>query len=394
MVVEYISYVWKHMKTRRIRTLLTILGVIIGIAAIVGLMTISKSVNFAVQEQFEKMGISSIRVVPAGLNGPPTGAVGLDIAVKEKIEKVKGVEYVNAVLIEYATIKVNNEEQTVSINSYDTELSDKGFLDTDIKTTQGRFFNVEEKGAIILGYDVAYDTFKKDLHIHNTVFINDQKFKVIGILEKTGTDVDTRGYISLEEARILFNKDDIVNAFIVQTTEGIDTTKIGEKIKEELLKTMQEEEFQVFTPEQLLKEIGAMLAVIQIVLTSIASIALLIGAIGIMNSMFTAVLERTREIGVMKAIGAQNKDVGIIFLIEAGSMGVVGGIIGTVAGTSMAYLVEYVAKLIGYSLFSVHIEPQLIVGSIIFSFVIGAVAGVIPALRAAGLKPVDALRYE
>jgi putative ABC transport system permease protein len=393
-VKEFARYTWKHMKSRKMRAWLTILGVVIGIAAIIGLITISKSMNNAVEEQFEKMGISSIRVVPGGLFGPPTGSLGLDISLKEKIENVKGVNYVNSVLIDYADGILNNEEQTLTITSYETDLGDKGFIDTDVDTEQGRFFSPGEVGSIIIGYDIAYDTYKKDIHLQNTIKINDKKFKVVGILEETGTDVDGRVYMGLEDAQELFDKKETVNVFVVQTSSGLDPTTIGEKIEEKLLKTLDEEEFQVFTPEQLLKQIGAILAVIQIVLTSIASIALLVGAIGIMNSMFTAVLERTREIGVMKAIGAQNSDIMVIVLIEAGFMGTVGGIIGTLIGTILAFMVEYVAVLAGYSLFSVKIEPSLIIGSIIFSFIVGAFAGAIPAYRASNLKPVDALRHE
>ncbi|PIN79422.1 hypothetical protein COV16_04325 [Candidatus Woesearchaeota archaeon CG10_big_fil_rev_8_21_14_0_10_34_8] len=391
---EYSKYTFKQMKSRKVRAWLTILGIIIGIAAIVGLVTISKSMNYAVQEQFEKMGISSIRVVPAGLNGPPNGALDLDADLKEQIEKVKGVEYVNPVLIGYVTGSHNNEEESLRVNSYDTDLSDKGFLDTDIKAEQGRFFSPGEKGSVVIGYDVAYDTFDKDIHLQNTLKLNDEKFKVIGILEKTGTDIDDMLYMGLEDARLLLNKPDTVNAFVVQTASGLDATEIGEKIKQRLERTLDEEEFDVFTPEQLLKQIGDILGIIQIVLASIASISLLVGAIGIMNSMFTAVLERTREIGVMKAIGATRRDILTIFLIEAGLMGTAGGIIGALVGTGMAFLVEYGAKLAGYSLSSVHIDINILLGAILFSFLIGSIAGIIPAYRASSLKPVDALRYE
>ena len=200
--------------------------------------------------------------------------------------------------------------------------------------------------------------------------------------------------MGLDDAQVLFGKEDVANVFVVQTTEGADTERVAEKITEKLLKSMEEEEFQVFTPEQLLKQIGAILGVIQIVLASIASISLLVGAIGIMNSMFTAVLERTREIGVMKAIGAGRKDILVLFVVEAGSLGAVGGIVGTAIGTLFAYAVEYGAHLADYYLFSVHADPVLMLEVILFSFVLGAVAGFIPAYRAAALKPVEALRYE
>lgn len=391
---EYWVYIFNNMRTRKVRSWLTIIGIIIGIAAIVGLVTISQGMNNAVKAQFEKMGISSIRVVPGGLNGPPTGDRGLTMAWKDKIESVNGVEYANPVLIDYATVEYANEEQVIMVNSYDTTLGGKAFLDTDLKLEEGRFFSQGEKGTVIIGADIATDTFEKDISIKNNILINGEKFKVIGVLESSGTDADKRVYMSLEEAQVLFNKKEVVNVFIVQTSPGLDTEEVGKKIEQELLKSLQDEEFDVFTPEQLLKQIGAILGVIQLVLASIAAISLLVGAIGIMNSMFTGVLERTQEIGVLKAIGATNTMVLSLFIGEAGVMATVGGVIGSIIGTGFAYMVQLGAHLAGYNIFSVQIDLLFLLEVIVFSFIIGAIAGAIPAYRAALLKPIEALRYE
>ncbi len=391
---EYWAYIFNNMRTRKVRSWLTIIGIIIGIAAIVGLVTISQGMNNAVKAQFEKMGISSIRVVPAGLNGPPTGDMGLTMSLKDKIEGVNGVEYANPVLIDYATVEYNNEEQVVMINSYDTTLGGKAFLDTDLQVQEGRYFSSGEKGTVIVGADIATDTFDNDISIKNNILVNGEKFKVIGVLESSGTDADKRIYMSLEEAQVLFNKKEIVNVFVVQTTPGLDTEEVGKKIEQELLKSLQDEEFDVFTPEQLLKQIGAILGVIQLVLASIASISLLVGAIGIMNSMFTGVLERTQEIGVLKAIGATNTNILSLFIMEAGVMATVGGIIGAVIGTMFAYLAQVGAELAGYNVFKVQLDPIFLLEVLVFSFMIGAIAGAIPAYRAALLKPIEALRYE
>ena len=391
---EYWLYILNNMRRRKVRSWLTIIGIIIGIAAIVGLVTISQGMNNAVKAQFEKMGISSIRVVPAGLNGPPTGDMGLTMSLKDKIEGVNGVEYANPVLIDYATVEYNNEEQVVMINSYDTTLGGKAFLDTDLQVQEGRYFSSGEKGTVIIGTDIATDTFDNDISIKNNILINGEKFKVIGVLESSGTDADKRIYMSLEEAQVLFNKKEVVNVFVVQTTPGLDTEEVGKKIEQELLKSLQDEEFDVFTPEQLLKQIGAILGVIQLVLASIASISLLVGAIGIMNSMFTGVLERTQEIGVLKAIGAKNTNILSLFIMEAGVMATVGGIIGAMIGTAFAYMVQVGAELAGYNVFKVQLDPIFLLEVLLFSFMIGAIAGAIPAYRAALLKPIEALRYE
>lgn len=394
MIHEYFIYTINNMKARKMRTLLTVLGIIIGVAALVSLVTLSRGMNNAVQYQFEKMGISSIRVVPGSLTGPPIGALGLPADLQDKIESVKGVEYANPVTIDYANVEYNKEKEICMVESYDTALSGKAFLDIDLQTAEGRYFNPGEQGVTVIGYDISHDTFGKDIHIRNTITINGRDFKVIGIIEESGTDADNRINIPLEDARTLFSKEDIVNAFVVQTTSGISVEEVGAKIEEKLLKSMQDDEFDVFTPEQLLKQIGAILGVIQLVLGAIAAISLVVGAIGIMNSMFTAVLERTQEIGVMKAIGATQGTMLYFFITEAGIMGVVGGIIGVMIGTIFSYIVQGGAGLAGYSLFKVQIDATFIISVIVFSFVIGLISGIIPAYRAAEMKPVDALRYE
>lgn len=391
---EYGKYVWNNLKARKLRSWLTIMGIIIGIGAMVSLITLSNAMNTAVQTQFEKMGISAIRVVPAGLNGPPTGSLGLPLDIQEKIEDVIGVEYANPVIMNNARLEFNKEEEQVLLTSYDTSLSDKAFVDTDLQTKEGRFFRQGEKGAIILGYDVAYELFDKDIGVKNSVLINEEKFEVVGILADSGTDADDRVYMPLEESQRLLNKYDEVNVFVVQVEEGLDTTAIGARIEQTLLRTLDENEFDVFTPEQLLKQIGAIIGIVQIVLGAIASISLIVGSIGIMNSMFTAVLERTQEIGVMKAIGGTRKEIVFFFVIEAGAMGLIGGMIGTLLGTLISFIVQFGAEAAGYSVFVVTINPMLIINILILSFVVGLVAGIIPAFRAAQMKPIDALRYE
>ena len=123
-------------------------------------------------------------------------------------------------------------------------------------------------------------------------------------------------------------------------------------------------------------------------------ISLLVGAVGIMNSMFTSVLERTRDIGLMKAVGARNSDIATIFLAEAGIMGSIGGGIGIIIGTALAFAVGFAAKAFGFPLLKIQVDPVIVIVALLFSFLVGALSGILPALQAAKLKPVDALRYE
>ena len=134
---------------------------------------------------------------------------------------------------------------------------------------------------------------------------------------------------------------------------------------------------------------------VEVVLIGIAAISLLVGGIGIANTMYTAVVERTKEIGIMKSIGAQNKDILLIFVIESGLLGLAGGAVGIAFGIGLSKLVEYLAfAFLGTSLVKAFFPWYLIVGSLVFSFLIGTISGFFPAKQAASLKPVDALRYE
>ena len=154
-----------------------------------------------------------------------------------------------------------------------------------------------------------------------------------------------------------------------------------------------EEDFDVQTPEQLLGSFGDIVNIVQSVLIGIAAISLLVGGIGIANTMYTAVVERTKEIGIMKSVGAQNKDILLIFIIESGLLGAIGGLIGVVLGFGLSYGVEVISKnFIGTNLIEAYFSYTLFFGALLFSFFIGAIFGVMPARQAALMQPVDALR--
>lgn len=383
-----------NLRERKLRSWLTVLGIIIGIAAIVTLLFLGDGLENAITYQFEKMGISSIRVTPGNLRGPPTGEVGFSDDIIGKIESVKEVEYVNPMLLNFATVKYGKEELFFYTIGYDTGLSEKGFLDTDIDVSEGRLFRAGEKGVAIIGYKIANDQFRRKINVKNNIDIDGVKVKVIGVFENTGTDLDNRIYIPLETSREIFDSYGIVNALVVKVREGLDIEKAADSIRRRLEKTMDENEFSVYTPQQLLDQMRAILAAIKIILSGVASISLVVGAVGIMNSMFTSVLQRTRQIGVMKAVGATRKDILSLFLFESGLIGFTGGLIGVILGISLAKLVEVIAASLGFSLLVIRLDFVIIISVLLFAFVVGMVSGVIPAYQASKLRPVDALRYE
>ncbi|MBI4447379.1 ABC transporter permease [Candidatus Woesearchaeota archaeon] len=395
MITDFIRLGINNLTHRKLRAILTIIGIVIGIAAIVSLISISDGLENAIVDQFEKMGIKRIRVVPKGLMGPPVGVEGLTTKDVELIEKIKGVDYVTPVLMQNAKIRYGTQEDYKPINAYPVEEAEQRFLDMDIKFYEGRSFREGEKDYAIVGYKTAKDLFDKEIRAKNSIYIEGRKFRVIGIFEKQGVPhIDSSVYIPLDVGREIFNKPEEVSVITVEVKKGKNMDEVARTIKQKLKRERNDEEFEVFTPQQILNQLGVILGMVQFILAGIAAISLIVGAIGIMNVMFTSVLERTREIGVMKATGASNESVLMIFIIESGLLGLSGGAVGATLGAIFALIVGAIAEALGFPLLLIRIQWQLILSVLAFAFLLGIFSGTLPALKAAKMKPVDSLRYE
>ncbi len=396
MIGDYFKISLSQLRTRKMRAYLTILGIIIGIAAIVSLITISQGLENAIVDQFQKRGVNDIRVIPKGLRGAPTSAISI-LTTKDKdvVENVVGVDYVIGILFTQANLEFSNEKKFSGVTLYPADIVDKAFADQDLKLKEGRPFKKGEKDAVIIGSKAAKDLFKKEIKLRNSLVINDHKFKVVGIFDETGLpNIDQAIYIPLDTGRTLFDKPKEITVMAVHVKKGVDIEKVAKDIKSKLKLSRDNENFDVFTPQEILNQLKTILGIVQIVLGGIAGISLVVGGVGIMNAMYTSVMERTREIGIMKAVGAKNSDVLTMFLIESGLMGFLGGLVGVILGTVVGFSFGKIASQLGFGLLLIRIEWNLLVFALLFAFFVGVISGTLPAFRAAKLKPVDALRYE
>ena len=195
----------------------------------------------------------------------------------------------------------------------------------------------------------------------------------------------------------IFGDDGTTDLIAVKVRNEKEMAKTKENLEKLLRKERDvdigEEDFEVSSPQNILNALDSTLAGINIFVAVIAGISLLVGGIGIMNTMYTSVLERTKEVGIMKAIGAKNSTIFTLFFIESGFLGMVGGLIGVLIGLVLAYGGAFIGRLVlGVNLIQANVSLSLIIGTLVFSFVLGTLFGVMPAMKAAKLQPVDSLR--
>ncbi len=394
-------------RKRKLRSWLTMLGIFVGIAAVVGLISISQGLQGAVEEQFNTLGANRIIVqAGSGFLGPPGSTSGVSKITQhdlDLIEKVRGVKMAGGFNMKISRLEFNEKTKFVYAMGIPTDESRKVF-GNNFQATEGRDFGKGDSNSnvAIIGNNYVTDSkiFGKTIGVGNKITLEGQEFRVVGVLKKIGNPPDDQSIIlPIEKIWDLFSDKDQYASIYAEVDKGFQPAEVAERVEEEMRKDRKQkegnEDFQVQTSEQLLKSFSTILNVVQAVIVGIAAISLIVGSIGVMNTMYTAVLERTREIGIMKAVGAKNRDIMLLFLIESGLYGLVGGLVGIAVGLGLGKAVEVIARVyLGSDLLRASMSPTLIFGALAFSFILGCISGVAPARQAAKLNPVQALRYE
>jgi len=401
---DYFSLAFNNLKRRRLRSWLTMIGIFIGIAAVVALISLGQGLQNAIEEQFEILGTDKLIIMPGG------GAM-MSLASAEKltakdlevIRKTKGVDSAAEMIYSSALIQSRDEAKQTLVIGLPTDDSSVVLKEMQgFEAEKGRDLREDDKDKVTIGYLIAKDGgfFKKGVDLKSKIIIHGKEFRVIGIMKKIGNPQDdSQIYMPLETAKKLFDKEDEIDSIYVKIKSNFQPIEVAEDIKRALRNFRNEKEgeetFSVQTFEQILETFQSIFSIVQAVLVGIAAISLIVGGIGIMNTMYTSVLERTKEIGTMKAVGAKNSDILLIFLFESGLLGLVGGAIGIGIGIALGKGAEYIAtSFLGTDLLRASTSYLLIFGALAFSFLIGTLSGIFPAMKAAKLRPADALRYE
>ncbi len=429
---DIITYAFKNIGFKGLRSWLTILGIVIGIAAVVGLTTYGDNLTNQMTSQISTFGAETITVTAGAatratemrFNPGGGGARGVFVSASSSTESpaltdddvsvlqsVSGLSAVSPLVSEHFDVSFNDMEAALSVNFVKPSEYEK--IET-IELYDGDFIGNNDN-MVVIGYSVARDVFDSDssnnddfeLSVGDMININGTEYKVSGILAEAGFGGNDRSLIlDINEAGILIDEWDESYDSIEVKAGDIDDIESLIEVIEDALRVSREvevgsEDFMVSSMVQMMDTVTEMLDTLSMFLTGIAAISLLVGAISIANTMYTSVFERTREIGIMKALGADDSEVKWLFITESGIISLIGGLGGVVIGLILANVLVSAGSIVTLmpgrmngGVMSFSFDPAVIAGSLLFSLLIGVLSGYFPAKRAANLNPIEAIWYE
>ena len=395
------------LSANKMRSALTILGIVIGVAAVIAMVSVGRGAQNTITDSIQGIGTNLLFVIRGGtedVRNPKPITLGDAEAIADPFQ-APSVGAVAPALQGSAEITFGGESTTTSLMGVTPEYA----YVRNYQVTEGEFINEEhmlgQASVVLLGPEVAKTLFgRTEGLVGETVRIEGQPFRVLGVLESKGgsgfANVDDQAFVpfSTAQARLIRRATrDRVDMLIVSAVDAESVPAASEEIAQ-ILRTRHRTEigaddFTILTQEDFLDVAGTITNVLTIFLGGIAAISLLVGGIGIMNIMLVSVTERTREIGLRKAVGAHKSDILIQFLTESSVLSLIGGLIGIALGWAIAMIVGQIANANNAPI-NPTIGLDIVLIATIFSTAVGLFFGLYPANRAANLEPVEALRYE
>ncbi|MDA0525541.1 ABC transporter permease [Methanococcoides alaskense] len=395
----------------KIRSWLTIIGIVIGVASVVSIVALGDAMTESVESSFEDMDLTMITVTPGysgaqSSMGPPGRGGGTTTTDEDELtdkdimalRSIEEIEYMYGQISGKADVDYTGETASLSVTGVDPQVWK---YTSNMDYDSGRALEPSDNYVAVIGYNVANELFDQPIGVNRVITIEDKSVRVIGILE----DGESNNAVIMPiDAAINVIEDaekDVYGSIVIKVEDEDVVESAVEEIESTLLTSRhvaeKDRDFSVTDSKSQMDGVSDMVSSMTYFLGAIAGVSLLVGAVGIANTMFTSVMEKTKEIGTMKAIGAKNRDIMMIFVMNSALVGFVGGFLGIVLGEIVSRVVIPMSGLqIGRTATSsaTGLSPELMVLGIGLAMLIGVISGVIPAYNASKMKPVDALRYE
>lgn len=393
MIIENIKLAFNAMRGNKMRTALSLLGIVIGVASVVAILTIGESASQSITDAIAVGGLDMVTIYPsAGQRN--TGIFNEEFSTMLKRD-VEGIDSILPQNSSTARVRVGQESTNASIVGV---LSDYGDV-LSLEYTDGAFFeamdNINRRQVAVLGADIADTLFPDQVAVgqYISLFRNQAKnYLVVGVLDKKdptfSLSYNNTVFIPYNTYGQRFIRTTSVGAFVVKIANGYDTIVVSDVITEYLDDIVGTDGYSIFSPASLAEMADQITGTFSSFLALIAAISLLVGGIGIMNIMLVSVAERTREIGVRKALGASPSAIRGQFLIEALTLTIIGGILGVVLGSLLSFAVTNLME------WSLHLSYTSFILALGFSMFVGVFFGWYPAMKASKLDPIEALNYE
>jgi putative ABC transport system permease protein len=410
-IFESIKNAWQMITRTKMRSFLTMLGIIIGISAVMIVLSVGESVQDLILDEIRSVGPDLIAVLPGASDesGRPSSTFGI-VNTSLKYEDGEAIFRSNSPYI-YSLAMYLTGSDVISIDSKIKGITFYGttatYIDVqNVKIEKGRFFTKEEEmnnaRVVVLGSKIASEIFGDDNPIGKRLTIKKVNFNVIGVLEEKGSSLiqsqDDDFFIPISTAQNIILGVNHIN-FMRIKVNSIDSIDNAIGHVEEILRDrhnidkLDQDDFTITSTADALETISLITDALKFFLTAVAAISLIVGGFGIMNIMLATVQERTKEIGLRRAIGARKKEIINQFLIEAVTITFISGIIGIIFGSLILALISLVINYLDYN-WTLIISPTSVLLGGIVSIGIGLVFGITPAKKAAELDPIEALRYE
>ena len=388
MFLENVKLAFNSMFTNKMRTFLSLLGIVIGVGSVVTIMNLGESVKRSITDSMNIGGVDEITVIPMGSNSVFSEEFAYSFQ-----DNVYGIESVSAYVSTKATLRNGQETKSSQVYGVTSSYIDESSL--LYGETFSKANNLMREQVVILGYDLAEDLFPGGGAVGSYVSIyrsQAKQYRVIGVLEDTsgsvGSNTNSNAYIPFNTFDERLKKVTAVSQYTIKVKEGFSATDVSSEVKSYLSSVASSNDYYVSSAQELVDMTESVTGYLTTFLAAIAAISLLVGGIGIMNIMLVTVVERTREIGIRKALGATPKTIRSQFMVEATVLSIFGGIIGIVFGVVVSYVISSAA---GWNLY---FSLWAILISIGFSSAVGIFFGWYPAAKAAALDPIEALAYE